>query len=130
MAFPSVHGCLVCEAARREPSGMYNLLGYYGICPDVRVGVRDFGLPVSFCFVFGAGPSQAGQYRVGVKLADSKGHSFDGEVYEGDLKENTMGTNIFLRFQGVLPGADTYAVLLFVDGQPVFASSFQLGQMT
>jgi hypothetical protein len=130
MPFPPIYACLVCEVARPEPEGKFNLLGYFGLCPDVKIGIRDFNAPVVFCFVFGAHGSSdfgGGHYRLGIRVTSENGMVVNGESVDVNVFPNNSGSNIFMNFRERLPGPGNYTASLLVDGQPVYDAKFQLG---
>jgi|SRR6185437_2107238 len=58
MAFPKINHCIVCDDVRLEPGGKASILGFYGIVPDVELGIADFTKPVpKLCFMFIGGQS-------------------------------------------------------------------------
>jgi hypothetical protein len=119
MAFPRIDTCIVCEGARPEPHNKNLLFGFFGIAPYVRVLLRDFNLPVTFCFVFCGGEGSAGKHDISLRLTDPQGSIVSPNAFP-DIKGGELGTrattNIFMVFQGKLGSPGTYRVSLIVDG--------------
>lgn len=51
-----------------------------------------------------------------------------GSTGEGDLAPGKVATNLFMQFQGVVPGPDRYTVVLTLNGQDVHRETFELAQ--
>ncbi len=57
MAFPQIDHCIVCDEVRLESGGKASILGFYGIVPQVELGIVDFSKPLpKLCFIFIGGP--------------------------------------------------------------------------
>ena len=50
MAFPTVRHCIISEGVRQELGNKATILGFYGITPDVVIGLAKF--PVSLDLFF------------------------------------------------------------------------------
>jgi hypothetical protein len=127
MPFPSVIGCVICEDARQEVGQKYTLLGYFGPLQGMQIAIRTFREPIRLCFVFGCGPG-SGHFRLGLRITSPSGQISEGESYEGDIFPTIRGLNIFIRFEGILPGPDRYRVSLLVDGNPVYGGDLIFAQ--
>jgi len=57
MRFPKIDCCVVCEGIRQEIMNKFVLLGFFGITPHVQLTIKDFKIPVSFCFIGDVGGS-------------------------------------------------------------------------
>jgi hypothetical protein len=125
MAFPTINACFVCEGARPELGGKTILLGYYGIAPHVRVQIMNFALPVQLTFVFAGGPGH-GHFRVDLRITAANGATFDAQGLEGDLVSGTTVSNVFMGFNGILPGPGNYTASLLVNGAVQFQAAFGL----
>jgi hypothetical protein len=128
MPFSRIDACLLCELARPEAMGKFSVLGYYGIAPYVHVQIQNFGLPIVLTFVFAGGPG-SGHFRMALRITAPNGATFDAAGVEGDLVAQATQTNIFLGFQGVLPGPGTYTATLLVNDAQQFQTQFTLDQM-
>lgn len=129
MAFPTIQACFLCELVRPEPMGKFSVLGYYGLTPYARVGVSNFSLPLLLCFVF-AGGQGSGHFRIELRITAPNGASFEAQPAEGDLSAHSTLSNIFMGFNGILPGPGEYTVSLLVDGAPYFQTQFALERMS
>lgn len=129
MAFPTIDACFVCELVRPEAMGKFSVLGYYGIAPHVHIQIRNFALPVGLSFVFAGGPG-SGHFRIVLRITAPNGANFDAPMVEGDLVGQANLTNVFMSFQGVLPGPGDYTLTLLVNDAPHFHSRFTLEQMS
>jgi hypothetical protein len=56
MPFPAFSFCLICDAIRPEVGGKLAILGFYGLTPNVEVGIGNAALPVALSFVAGFPP--------------------------------------------------------------------------
>lgn len=56
MAFPNLDFCLMCEAVRPEVGGKLTILGFYGACPNVEIGIGNPSLPVPLALIAGWSP--------------------------------------------------------------------------
>src|SRR5215203_3339968 len=59
MPLPRVSYCILCENVRAEPRGKANVLGFYGLLPDVNIIVGEIGkgIPELMFLVGLPGPS-------------------------------------------------------------------------
>jgi hypothetical protein len=53
MPFPNFDFCLLCEGIRPELGGKLNILGFYGVTPDVEVAIANPALSVTLSFLAG-----------------------------------------------------------------------------
>ena len=128
MAFPRIDACLLCELARPEAMGKFSLLGYYAIAPYVHIQIQNFSLPIVLTFVFAGGPG-SGHFRIDLRITAPNGATFDAPGIEGDLLAQATFTNVFMGFQGVLPGPGDYTATLLLDGAAHFQTRFTLDPM-
>lgn len=56
MPFPPINFCLVCEGVRPEFGGKLTILGFYGMTPNVDIGVVRFDQPLNLMVMLGFGP--------------------------------------------------------------------------
>jgi hypothetical protein len=125
MAFSTINVCILCEAVRPELGGKNILLGYYGIAPYVRIQIQNFAQPTMLVFAFAGGPGH-GHFRIDLRITAPNGATFDAQGFEGDLRPQASYTNIFMAFQGVLPGPGNYTAALLVNGAVQFQAPFAL----
>jgi hypothetical protein len=128
MPFPRIDACLVCELARPEAMGKFSVLGYYGIAPYVHIQVHNFGIALSLTFLFAGGPG-SGHFRIGLRITAPNGATFDAPGVEGDILAQANLTNIFMGFQGVLPGPGDYTATLLANDAQQFQTRFTLEPM-
>jgi hypothetical protein len=130
MPNPTITSCFLCELARPEQGMKYNLLGFYGVVPFVRVAIGDFALPIQLCFVFSGGPG-AGHFRVNLRVTAPNGQAFQVPEFEGTLPAGRTGaTNIFVGFSDTVPGPGQYRANLSLNGAPAFEGAFWLDNVT
>jgi hypothetical protein len=130
MAFPKIDACIVCEGVRQEILNKHMLLGFFGICPHLRIGVKDFRLPLTLWFVFCGGEGE-GKFNLQLRVSDSSGialpnglqFSFEGAV----LKRGIPNTTVFLGFQGTFGKPGDYRASLIVDNTEHYSGSFKVG---
>jgi hypothetical protein len=128
MAFPTINACFICELVRPETMGKFSVLGYFGVAPHVHVQIQNFALPIGLSFVFAGGPG-SGHFQIVMRITSPAGANFDAPPIEGDLVAQATFTNIFMGFQGVLPGPGDYTVTLLVNGAQQFQTRLTLDQM-
>jgi hypothetical protein len=56
MPFPKVTYCIICEGVRPELGGKVSILGFFGVAPNVDIGLAKFDQPLSLAVVIGFGP--------------------------------------------------------------------------
>jgi hypothetical protein len=130
MPFTQVTTCLICEGARQELGGKYNLLGFYGVAPNVNVSIIDFNLPVTLCLFFVGGPG-SGQFHVGLRLTAQSGEVVPlppSAELDVNLITGKRITYLILVINQRLPGPGRYRAELVVNGAPGFAAEFELAQ--
>ncbi|SRR6266478_1887323 len=128
MAFPTINACFLCEFVRPELANKVSIFGYFGLVPYIRVQIQNFALPVQLCFVFAGGPGQ-GHFRLDMKITAPNGTTYNAIGVEGDLTPQATYTNVFMAYQGVLPGPGNYTATLLVNGAQKFQAPFALDQM-
>jgi hypothetical protein len=123
-----VQSCLVCEEARPELGGKWTLLGFFGVTPDVHVGIGDFSKPITLCFVFLGGPL-AGRIRGACRVAAPSGANIPGGAeVEGEFSPDRPTSAFFLGFQNVVPGPGRYTIVFALNGRDIYESTFNLIQ--
>lgn len=55
MPFPAINYCLVCEGARPEVGGKLTVLGFFGVTPNVEIGVARLDQPMVLMVILGFG---------------------------------------------------------------------------
>lgn len=56
MPFPNATYCIVCEGVRPELGGKINILGFFGVAPNVDIGVGNLNQHLSLAVMVGFGP--------------------------------------------------------------------------
>jgi hypothetical protein len=56
MPFPAIDYCLVCEGVRQEFGGKLTILGFFGVTPNVDIGVGNLNQPLTLMVVLGLAP--------------------------------------------------------------------------
>jgi hypothetical protein len=126
MAFPTISACFLCEQVRPELGNKFILLGFYGVAPYIRVQVQNFALPIQLVFVFAGGPGH-GHFRIDLRITSANGAAFDAPGgFEANLIQQAGHSNIFMGFQGVLPGPGNYMASLLANGATQFQAPFAL----
>jgi uncharacterized protein DUF6941 len=129
MAFPKIDVCIVCEGVRQEILSKHTLLGFFGISPHVRIGIKNFGLPLAICFVFCGGEGE-GKFKLQLRITDSSGATIPNamqSVVEGELRKGIPTTTVFFLFQGVVGKPGDYRASLLVDNQEHYSAPFKVG---
>ncbi len=131
MPFPEIHACLISEDVRLERRGLSTLIGLYGSAPHVHILVRDLNTPISkltFMLLGGAGQ---GEFKLSLVISDEQGE-FQQEMPEVATKFTTSegrNTVLVLGIQNLkFPHLGKYNIILKVDGNPHFRTSFQIEQ--
>lgn len=128
MSFPKINALLICEGARPEPLGKFNLLGFYGLAP-VTIAIEDFSKPLTFCFVFSGGAG-AGKFRTSIRVIAPDGQGFAGlEGADGELLPGRSNSLFLYGFKSILPGPGNYQVALIVNDAEIYrGNAFVLTQ--
>jgi len=129
---PPVHigTCIVCEQARPEILEKWTLLGFFGVTPNVWVRISDFTKPVTLCFVF-VGGECVGKLHVAIRVVAPSGANIPGgsEAIGEFVPEKKMSA-FYMAFQGVMPGPGRYSVVMVLNGQDVYQTTFELLPLT
>jgi hypothetical protein len=124
----TIRACILCEQARQEVLGKWTLLGFFGVAPNVRVGIADFRQPITLCFVF-AGDQYVGKVRVSVRVLSPSGADVPGGMSaEGEFLPGRLTSAFFLPFQAVVPGQGQYTAVLTFNGQDIYRTTFEIIQ--
>jgi hypothetical protein len=128
---PKINFCILCEAARPEPLGKANILGFYGVLPHAALLVNlKAPKPVqSLVFLLGvSGESQAFSLSASILNPDGSplavGNSAEFPPIEGD------GSALCgLGFNGVpFVEKGAYPLQVFVNGQEAYKQTFTIDQ--
>lgn len=129
MAFPKVKHCLICDTTREEAGGKMALLGFFGVAPDVFIGVRDFKVQTQITFVMLGEQLSGSKHRVGFQLVR------DGKVVQelppqpGPFDQGPPGRlMLIVQISRVYEGPGKYALCLVVDDKLHFEAPFTLTQ--
>jgi hypothetical protein len=129
MAFPKIDTCILCEGVREEINRKYILLGFYGICQHVRVLVKDFQIPLTFCFVFCGGEGE-GKFNLDFRVRDAAGatinNTLPSAVVGAEVFKNVPNTTVFFTFQGTFAKSGDYNISLIVDNVEHYSATLYL----
>lgn len=128
MPFPRINYCLICDSVRQEVGGKFSLLGFFGLTPNVDIGISKFGQPMLLSFVFGFGPvddmSQLYSHQIQV-------HNPDGSILAGstatpiNTQQGKPGVLIYSTpVLPLVPGLRKITVV--VNGEQVFEDHFMI----
>jgi hypothetical protein len=118
MPFPPINFCIVCEGIRPELGGKLSILGFFGVTPNVDIGVVRLEQPLSVTVVLGFGVvPDANPYNHSIVVRNP-----DGSVL---FQSPTARVNTVLRKPGLLVStfvaiprvAGLRTVKVIVDGQ-------------
>jgi len=132
MPFPPIRFCLVCEVVRVEERGKVSLLGFYGVAPEVTIGLPHFQAPLAqLGFLLSCTPAQ-GTFNLSTRLTDDAG-AVILETSPASVSLNPppgiLYMNLNLQMAGVhFPHAGTYRLALIVDGEEHFQTTFRVRQ--
>ena len=131
MSFPQIRYCLVCENVRPEQSGLTTMVGFYGIAPDVRIGIPDFSEPLPIlAFLLISNESGQGDFEIQVRISDDAGNIVLGVpsgrvALAGGARRLNLGVNV----TGLkLPQPGRYTLSLLVNGLMHFHTTFEAEQ--
>ena len=113
---------------RPEPGGKLTILGYFGACPNVDVGVQRLDQPLGLTFLFPGGTGE-GSFSAGFDVVDETDDRVIAAAEPLPALGNqtgatTLATTLFLVFGH--PGR--FAVRLHVDGAESFRGRFAVSQ--
>lgn len=132
MPFPTINYCIVCEGIRQEMGGKLSILGFFGVTPNVDIGVGRLDQPLVLAVVLGFGAvTDANQvYNHSVAIFNP-----DGSVL---FQSPTAKINTLLGKPGLIvsgspaiprvPGPRTIKVI--INGETRFESQFMIRQAT
>lgn len=130
MAFPSIRSCTVCEDLRIELFRKYSLMGVYGVCPDVKILIRDLTAPLPrLCFVLGTAEG-GGFYKMSWRLVDPKGGVIVSLEDQDLVIPDTSSRHLInistspIRF----PMTGIYSLYLQIDGTDAYQGTFEIAQ--
>lgn len=133
MPFPSIAFCIICEQIRPEPDYKLNILGFFGVTPDVAVLVEDLGQSVlqsPLLFLLGTGPT--GEGGVYDKL-DQVILNPDGSVLIAlpvtqpiNLKANIPRAALGFQFTPGFKYEGVHTFQLLLDGEVIYRTSFDV----
>lgn len=119
---------MVCDTVRPELNGKLIVLGYFGICPNVVVGIPQLDQPTVLTFVFSGSPGE-GSFMVTFEVSDE----VDGRVLSSTppaplhAKPASM-TTLVTTFLLAFGHAGQFAIRCFIDGAEGFRGQFQVEQ--
>jgi hypothetical protein len=124
---PKIETCLVCDLVRPELGGKLAILGFYGICPHVDIGLQHLDQPAVLTFVLAGGTGQ-GTFPLTVDIVDENQRviaSISGLAFEANPKGATLvATTLMLIFGH----AGRYAVRCLIDQAEIFRAYFAVSQ--
>jgi len=131
MSVPKIKYCLVCEDARRERGNKTTILGFYGITPDVEIGVADVTKPVDRLMFFLVGESARGPavHSASMQIHDDREVGMTGAVQMNlELPDQVEGLSIFaVGLIGLVFGKPgTFTFRLTIDGREHFTTRFRV----
>jgi hypothetical protein len=131
MSLPEIKHCLICEDVRLERRNLNSFMGVYGATPDVGIRIRNFELPVVFCFVF-MGAAAQGKFVVEAELRNPNGARISSEIepkgFEFNFSLGDLGSILAFRIKATFAGPDTYSIVLLNNATVFFKDTFQLRQ--
>lgn len=127
-SLPSLGNCLVCDTVRPELNGKLIILGYFGICPNVVVGIPRLDQPTVLTFVFSGSPGE-GAFMASFDIIDEMDERVISSTPPAPLHTNkasmtTLATTFLLAFGH----AGTFAIRCFIDDAERFRAQFRIEQ--
>jgi hypothetical protein len=136
MPFPKIRHCLVCEDIRIERGHKAIILGFYGIAPDVDIGILDFSKPMDrlmFLLTAERGAT-GGEYKVLLQILDESDCELQKSGQSGPIDvvvaADPAATNSF-GFGAVglhLPKPGRYTLRMSVNGEKHYENTFNVQQ--
>src|SRR5713226_6548966 len=130
MSFPKINYCLICEDVRLERGNKSTILGFYGITPDVEVGVADLTKHIDrlmFLLIGGIAKGPAAHSAYFQVLDDRQAVVSESPKLTVELPDKVEGRSVFAfgvpRVVFGKPG--TFAFKLFIDGREHYKTTFQ-----
>ena len=129
MPFPNIHACIICEEVREEKRKLLSILGFYGAAPEVEILVRDFSESIRLSLLFLASEGR-GQYKVAPLILDPDGGVvLDSPAMDANIPEPSKRYVFGFGFAALrLPRAGRYTIVLRVDGQTHYQTTFDVRQ--
>ena len=124
---PAIESCLVCDLVRPELGGKLVILGFYGICPYVDVGIVHLDQPAVLTFLLAGGPGE-GSSTLTVDVVDETERviaSTASLAFEANPGGATLVAPTLLLIFG---HAGRFAVRCMVDQVEHFRGYFRVSQ--
>lgn len=125
---PHFDSCLVCDIIRPELGGKLIILGYFGVCPNVDVGIPRLDQPIVLTFLFSGGPGE-GSFTTSFEVIDE----MDSRVIASAAPLPAVGnpggaTTLASTLLLVFGHPGHFAIRCLVDGSEHFRGRFRVSQ--
>ena len=125
---PPFRACTVCELTRPELAGKLIILGFFGVCPNVDVGIARLDQPAFLTFLI-TGDRGDGTFVGHVALYDETDERVVAEVPEMRFTASPGAfTTISATLMPVFGRPGLYSIRLFVEQQEHFRAEFRISQ--
>ncbi len=130
MSFPKINYCLICEDVRLERGNKSTILGFYGITPDVEVGVADLTKQIDrlmFLLIGENAKGPAAHSAFFQILDDRQSVVSESPKITIELPDKVEGRSIFAFGvpRVVLGKPGTFTFKLIIDGREHYKTTFE-----
>jgi hypothetical protein len=113
---------------RRELAGKLTILGYFGMCPNVNVGVARLDQPTVLTFLI-IGDSGEGQFSTTVSVIDERDQRVVATAPDISIvAEPDSGTSLAPALMIVFGRPGQYTIRVHLDGNERYRGAFRVSQ--
>ncbi|MGI8733257.1 MAG: hypothetical protein ACR2LM_08145 [Pyrinomonadaceae bacterium] len=125
MPIPSVGYAFICEGIRREINNKLNVLGFFGVLPDVNVAVGELGKNVVLMFVVGLrGPSDEVTMKAEVVNPDGTPLISSDEIAFPGITGTDGGVAGFAFAPIIFSHVGLHYLRVFINGKQAYKEPF------
>jgi hypothetical protein len=126
--FPKIDYCIVCEDARPEPGSKLNVLGFFGLTPNVEISTANLKGPSKLLFLFG-GSDGEGEIAAKVELFTPDGVLLATSALLGNLESKIRRAILGAGFGMPLQQEGLFTLRVINEGQVEYENTFQVSSM-
>jgi hypothetical protein len=126
---PQFDTCLVCDGVRQEILGKLTILGFFGVAPNVDVGLQHLGQPAALTFVLLGAPGD-GTFSASFEVFDESEQRVVAAAAAGTLTATPNSrTTAIVQFVVNFGHAGAFTLRCLLNGVPSFNASFRVSRM-
>lgn len=122
---PKFATCLVCEAIRPELHGKLILLGFFGVCPNVAVGLRHLDQPAVLTFLL-SGSSGDGSFVATYEIVDESDQRVIATTAQEIIAVPDKPTQLVQTLLPTFGHAGEFSIRCVIGGAEAFRGLFRV----